>query len=289
LKRGQEAISVFHCLVSDGYFEALGIPIRRGRGFRDSDRPDTPTVTVVNEHLAQHFWPGQDPLGKRLRLNNGAGTLVEIVGIARNAKYLSITEAPTDFLYLPFAQNRQAQMTLVAESQSNDPAVLAPVFRRVVQDLDRNMPVFDARSMRDLYENRAIKSANLVNETVGSLATMGLVLAIVGLYGLVAFSVSRRTREFGIRMAVGAHCGGITRLVLKQALALGAVGVTAGFGIGIFACRAITSQVFVNGVPMGMLPPVGVAVLLILTTTVAAWLPARRAGRIDPMQALRDE
>jgi len=180
-------------------------------------------------------------------------------------------------------------MTLVAESQSNDPAVLAPVLRRVVQDLDRNTPVFDARSMRDLYENRAIKSPNLVNETVSSLAAMGLVLAIVGLYGLVAFSVSRRTREFGIRMAVGADCGGITRLVLKQALALGAVGVTAGFGIGIFACRAITSQVFVNGAPMGILPPVGVAVLLILTTTAAAWLPARRAGRIDPMQALRDE
>jgi predicted permease len=288
-RRGPESISVFHSLVSDGYFETLGIPILRGRGFRDSDRADTSAVAVVNEHLAQHFWPGQDPLGKRLRLKNGAGTLVEIVGIARNAKYFSITEAPTDFLYLPFAQNRQAQMTLVAESQSNDPAVLAPVFRRVVQDLDRNMPVFDARSMKDLYEDRAIKSPNLVNETVGSLAAMGLVLAVVGLYGLVAFSVSRRTREFGIRMAVGADCRGITRLVLKQALALGAVGVTAGFGAGIVACRAITSQVFVNGAPMGMLPPVGVAVLLILTTTTAAWLPARRAARIDPMQALRDE
>jgi predicted permease len=289
LKPGQEAISIFDSVVSDGYFETLGIPIVRGRGFRDSDRADTPAVAVVNEHLAQRFWPGQDPLGKRFHLHNGAGTRVEIVGIARNAKYISIIEAPTDFLYLPFVQNRQAQMTLVAESQSNDPAVLAPVFRRVVQDLDRNMPVFDARSMSDLYENRSIKSANLVSETVGSLAAMGLVLAIVGLCALVAFSVSRRKREFGIRLAVGADRGGVTRLVLKQALTLGAVGVTAGFGIGIFACRAITSQIFVNGMPMGMLPPVGVAVLLILTITAAAWLPARRAGRIDPMQALRDE
>jgi ABC-type antimicrobial peptide transport system permease subunit len=215
--------------------------------------------------------------------------LVEIVGIARTTKVLSISEAPLDFLYLPFTQNQQAQMSLIAESKSPDASTLAPVLRQVIQQIDRNMPVFDARSMKDLYENRAVKTPNMMAEIVAALGVMGLILTVIGLYGLVAYSVSRRTREIGIRMAIGADRHSVSRMVLKQGLLLGITGVTAGLVIGILACRTIASSAFMSLGDPGVRPFAAVSLLLILTTTAATYLPARRASRIDPMRALRDE
>ena len=194
-----------------------------------------------------------------------------------------------DFVYLPFTQNQQPQMSLVAESKSPDATVLVPVLRHVIQEIDRNLPVFDARSMKDLYDNRAVKGSTLICEVVATLGFMGLILAVVGLYGLVSYSVSRRTREIGIRMAIGADRQSVSRMVLKQGLMLGLGGVAAGLVIGLFAARAIASMPFMSAGTPGVLPFAAVSLLLILTTVGATWLPAKRAARIDPMRALREE
>lgn len=289
LPRGQESISVFHSVVSDGYFETMGVTIVKGRSFLESDRQNTTPVAVVNEQLARHYWPGQNPIGKRFHLRNANGPWVQIAGVARATKVLSITEAPLDFVYLPLAQNPQPQMTLIAESKSPDATTLAPVLRHTVQQIDRNMPVFDVRSMADLYENRAVKTPNMMASIVAILGFMGLILTIVGLYGLVAYSVSRRTREIGIRMAIGADRKSVSRMVLKQGFVLGIAGVSVGLVIGILACRAIASSAFMSLGNPGIKPFVAVSLLLILTTMGATYLPARRASHIDPMQALRDE
>ena len=289
MKSGQESLSVFHNIVSDGYFETMGVAIVRGRNFLKSDKAKTMAVAIVNEQIAHHYWPNQDAVGKLFHLQNAAGPLVQIVGIARTTKALSISELPLDFVYLPFAQNQRAQMSLIAESKSPDATTLAPVLRHVVQEIDRNMPVFDARSMKDLYENRAVKTPNMMAQIVAALGVMGLILTVIGLYGLVAYSVSRRTREIGIRMAIGADRQSVSRMVLKQGLLLGITGVTAGLVIGILACRAIASSAFMDLGDPGVRPFAAVSLLLILTTMGATYLPARRPSRIDPMRALRDE
>lgn len=289
LKRGQEAITVFDNVVSDGYFETMGIPMVEGRSFLESDRANTPAVAVVNDQFARHYWPNKNPLGKRFRLRSATGKPVEIVGVAKTTKYLSITEAPLDFVYLPFTQNQQAQMTLVAESKSPDATNVKPVVRRVIQQIDRDMPVFDARSMKDIYENSAVKTANILDEMVAALGLMGLILAVIGLYGLVAYSVSRRTREIGIRMAIGADRPRVLGMVLRRGLMLGLAGIAVGLPIGIFACNAISWIPFFSLGHVGVLPFAAVLLLLLLITAGATFLPARRASRIDPMRALREE
>ena len=193
LKRGEAAPTVFDTVVTPGYFETMAIPIQQGRPFLESDRADAPQVAVINEQFAHHYFPGQDPIGKRIHLNDQAGKLVQVVGVSRISKYLWITENKMDFVYLPLAQNPQSSMALVTQSKNMDPAALVPVLRQVVASLDRNMPIYDVRTMKSLYESRAVATPNIITRTVGGMGVMGLVLSIIGLYGVVSYSVSRRT------------------------------------------------------------------------------------------------
>jgi len=151
------------------------------------------------------------------------------------------------------------------------------------------MPVFDARSMKDLYNSRQVEAPNMIFEIVSALGIMGLILALIGLYGLVAYSVSRRTREIGIRMAIGADGTSVARMVLKLGLVLGVAGVAVGLAIGVPICKVIVSGTFLYFGPLNVVPFAAVSILLILTTMGAAYIPARRAARIDPMRALKDE
>jgi len=276
--------------VSDGYFRTMDTPIQKGRGFLESDREDTPLVAVVNEHMATHYWPNRDALGQRFHLGAATGPLIEIVGIARKAKYAWIAEPPMDFVYLPFRQHPRSQMSLVVESNAPDAASLGPVLRGVVHSLDPDMPVFDVRTMREFFTLRAVRSSNIIIQVVGGMGLLGLLLAVVGLYGLVAYSVSRRTREIGIRMAIGADRGKVVWMVLRQGLELGVAGVAVGLVLSFFACRMATSVfslVALNGVDPLIF--VVLPLLLLLVTVLATWAPARRASLIDPMRALRDE
>jgi macrolide transport system ATP-binding/permease protein len=290
LPRGEQAIAVFNYFVSDGFFDTVGVPILRGRGITESDRADTPLVAVVNEHMANHFWPKQDALGKRFHLHSSTGPLVQVVGIARNAKYFWIAEPPLDFMYLPYTQDKRPAMTVIAESTAPDAATLAPVLRDVVRSIDPSMPVSNTRTMQDYYEQRAVKTPNIITQSVAGLGSMGLILAMVGLYGLIAYSVSRRSREIGIRMAIGANRPKVIRMVLRQGFVLGAIGVAVGLILSFFACRAVTTVAWVatfNHLDYRLFPAVAAPVLLV--TLLAAFVPARRASLIDPMRALREE
>ena len=290
LRPGEQAFTTFDSYLSEDYFGTMGIRIVEGRGFLDADAADAPLVAVVNEHMAAHYWPKQDAVGKRFHLRNTTGPLVEIVGVAKQSKYFFIAEPTLDFLYLPFRQHTRFRLTLVAESNAADAASIGPVVREVVRGLDADMPVFDVRTMQDMYEQRAVKVPSLLAETVGGMGLMGLVLAAIGLYGLVAYSVSRRTREIGIRMAIGADRRKVVWMVLAQGLTLGGAGAAAGLLVSFFACRLLTSALWfftfnhVNPWAFAAIPA-----LLLAITTLATLGPAQRASRVDPMRALRDE
>ena len=286
--RGKKAPAELGSYVSDGYFETMGVPILAGRGFLESDRLNAPLVAVVNQHAAEHYWPAGDAIGKRFHLTSPTGPLVQIVGIARSSKVIWIAEPPLDFVYLPFRQHPRSVMTLLTGTDAANAAPIAPVIRDAVRKIDPDMPAFDLRTMRDFYNQRAIKTSTILVQVVAGLGFMGLILAVVGLYGLVAYSVSRRTREIGIRMAIGADSRTVVWMVLQQGLQLGLSGVAVGLVLSIFACRVATST-FVTIDRIDPLIFVVLPLTLLIVTLLATYAPARRASLIDPMCALRDE
>ena len=261
----------------------------RGRGFLKTDDADAPQVAVVNAQFAKHYWPGKDALGKRFHLHNANGPLVEIVGIAKTGKYVWISEPPLDFIYLPSMQHENAALTVVAESSAPDAATLAPVLRDVVRKIDPSMPVGGARTMQNFFEQRAVKTNNILVEITAGMGLLGLALAMIGLYALVAYSVSRRSREIGIRMAIGADRQGVLRMVLRQGLMLGSIGVGAGLILSYLACRGLGAVLWTAAGRMNYAILPAIAAPLLLVTLLAAYVPARRASLIDPMRALRDE
>jgi len=289
LPRNEQSIDTYCAYVSEGFFETMRIPILRGRALVETDRENAPLVAVVNEHMANHYWKG-NALGKRFQLEKPGEGLVEIVGIAKGAKYLWIGEAPLDFVYFPYRQQAHFTLTLVSESAAQDAASIAPAVRQVVRGLDPDMPVFDTRTMQDLYTQRAVKTTDSLAQTTAAMGVMGMILATVGLYGLVAYSVSRRTREIGIRMALGADRRAVLRMVLRQGLWLGLAGVAAGLVVAYYACGAVTSAIslfsFNRAHPLIFIT---IPLLLLAITVLAAWEPARRASLVDPLTSLRDE
>ena len=283
--RGKDSEDVFCSRVDEDYFDTMAIPILQGRPFRATDTATSPHVGIVNEELAKQYWPGKDPIGKRFRLDHN-GPLVQIVGVAKTSKYLWFAEPPTDYLYLPVAQNPRAKLTLLAQS-FGDPAALVAPLREVVRGLDTNQPIFDVRTMEDLYQKRAVSNPNMIIGTIGAMGLIGLVLALVGLYGLVAYTAGRRTREIGIRMAIGAQRTTVLRMVMRQGLRLSLTGIAVGIALGAGAEHAVNAIFSATGTDWGMY--VLVAPLLLAVTLLAAYVPARRASRVDPVRALRYE
>jgi putative ABC transport system permease protein len=283
---GKDNVVVFMSRVDERYFDVMNIPLLRGRNFTVNDDANAPKVAIVNEQLAKHYWPNQDPIGKRLRTVDQHDEPIEVVGLAKMSKYLFIAEPPTEFVYFPYRQKTQTQIAIVAHA-AGDPASLAGPLREVVHRLDANMPMFNVRTMEALYRMRAISIFNVLIGTVASLGLMGLGLAIVGLYGLVAFAVSRRTREIGIRMAIGANQRDVLRLVLRQGVLLAAVGLGAGLVASVGAGRLLNAAFGDNERDFGAL--LLVIPIVASVTSLAAYIPARRAVRIDPTRALRQE
>jgi predicted permease len=289
LPRGEQAIATLGTYVSEGYFQTMNIPIVHGRDLRQSDGVDAPPVAVINEHMASHFWKG-DAVGQRFHLDNAEGPLVQVVGVARQSKLMWIAEPPLDFVYLPFRQYPSSRLSLVAESKALDAGGLGTVLRDVVRKLDPDMPLFDLRTMQDLYTQRGVETSNLILQVVAAMGVMGMILAAVGLYGLVAYAVSRRTTEIGIRMALGADRQAVVWMVLRQGLRLGAAGVVVGLALAIYVCRAVGSTLafFAFG-RVNYLVYLGIPLLLLTVTVFASWAPARRASRVDPLTSLRNE
>ena len=273
--------------VDEGYFETIGVPILRGRGFRSSDDSGAPRVAVVNEHFAQHYWPGADALGKRFRLGGRAGEPVEVVGVAQNIHYGDTFSGRTDFLYMPVAQHPVARLVLMVRSDGDALQLLDPI-QDVVRSLDPNMPMLRTMSYAELYRYSVVVGPGVAIKLVGTLGAVALLLAIAGLYGLVSYNVSRRTREIGIRMAIGARPRDVLRLVMGRGLALVAIGTVFGIAMGFGVERAMNSMLFHAG-GTDLLVYAVVVPTMVLVTMLAAWVPARRAARIAPTLALRYE
>ena len=284
--KGKESVDVMASTVNENYFDVMRIPLVSGRAFRVTDTADAPRVAIVNEELAKHYWPDQNPVGKRFRLDDRKGPLFQIVGVAKTTKYLWFAEPPTEFLYLPLAQHPRQRITLLAESYA-DPASLLVPLREVVRGMDANQPIFDVRTMENLYQVRAISNPNMIVGTVGAMGLVGLILALVGLYGLVAYSAGRRTREIGIRMAIGAERSTVLRMVMRQGLRLSLIGIGIGLVAGFGVERVLNAIFSSSGTDWRMY--VLVAPALLAVTLLAAYVPARRASRVDPMKALRYE
>jgi predicted permease len=288
MPRDRETFTSTLDTVDERYFETMAIPILRGRGFRASDTADAPRVAVVNEQFAKHYWPTSDPVGKYIRLESSIGTPMEIVGVAQTIKYFQNTaERPIDFVYMPLAQHPVARMTLMLRS-SGDPLQLFQSVKDVVRNLDPNLPLLHTMSYEDFYLNQAVNGPRIAMKLVGAMGVVGLLLAIAGLYGLVAYNVSRRTREIGIRIALGAASSDVLRLVMGKGLVLVGVGTLIGLVMGFGVERLMNSMLF-NAGGVDVLAYATVVPSLFLVTMLAAYVPARRASRIEPTQALRYE
>jgi predicted permease len=285
--KGQNAESLFANIVDQYYFDTMNISIPRGRKFTADDRDGSARVAIVNEEFAKTYWPNQDPLGKRFHLNDAKGPMLEIVGVTKTAKYLFPSETPTKFLYLPFAQNPSNQMLLLVETSADPTPAIAQV-REVVRGIDSNQPVFNVRTLSDFFQQRAVAVPLMIAELTSTLGLLGLTLALIGLYGLIAYSVSRRTQEIGIRMAIGADSRSVLAMIIRQGLMLSLLGIAVG-GVATIA----VAKVLVAGLAgLGAMSPVtfvAVPILLVFVTLAACYIPARRASMVDPMVALHDE
>ena len=284
-RSGKEGVNVKSSTVDESYFGTIGVRLLKGRSFRIADGARDPQVAVVNQELVKRFWPGQDPIGKRFRLGDLNGPWIEVVGVAKTGNYGSIGESPKPFLYLPLAQHPQMQMTLLAESFGDPRELLVPL-RGVVRELNPNQPVYDVRTMEDFYRKR-VSVAFTIIQTVGIMGQMGMLLALFGLYGLVASMVNRRTREIGIRLAIGATPGAVLRLFLRQGLRP----VLSGLGVGLvmsIASGRVLRAMFPGSRP-GNDTYLMVALAMLAASILAVYIPARGASRVDPMTTLRNE
>ena len=285
--KGQVNASILASTVDENYFDLMHTTIVRGRAFLASDKEGAPLVAIVNAQFAKEYWPNQDPIGKRLRIDSKKDEWLQVVGETITGKYIFVGEPPTPAIYLPFAQNQRKRMVLFTETLG-DPAVAAAPLREVVHTLDPNQPIFNVRTLQDFYQIRAISVTRMIVEVVGAMGASGLALALIGLYGLVAYSVAQRTREIGVRMAIGAARADVLRMILRQGFILAVVGIGVGGLISVAVSRALTAGLIGLGSP-NPATYILVPAILLLVTLASCYVPAFRASRVDPMVALRYE
>ncbi len=281
----EEGTEVGFSAVTPGFFGTLRVPVLRGRTFAEADRAGTPAVAVVSREAARRLWPGQDPLGRRISTGGPAGPWAEVVGVVDDLQAGRLGEAPSPFVYFPHAQSFSAGANLLVRT-SGDPGAALGAVRRELRALDPDLPLMGATELRTMI---AVQTPQrLIATFLSAFGAVGLVLAAVGLYGVVAYLVARRTHEIGIRVALGAVRRDVVGLVLRQGVGLAAAGVAVGSLLAALAMQPLAS--FLPGVaPLDPLTFAGVAILLSAVTLLACWVPAVRAARVDPIQALRTE
>lgn len=286
-QRGDGSAVVLQNVVTPGYFRTMSILLLEGRDFEDRDTESSAGVAIINEAFAQKFWPGQEPMGRRIRLEQ-LGSWAQVVGVARNTVLLLPVEAPRPCIYLPLTQHFVSDMTLVLQA-SGDLIHSARMVREEVRKLDSGLPVYNIKTMDVHLRNTPILSlAHLAARLSAIFGALALALAIAGLYGLVSHTVSQRTHEIGIRIALGARTGQVLRMVIAQGLKLVLAGVAFGL-CGAFAFSRLLSSLLFNlrGSESALI--LGVSVVLVLATVFAAYIPARRATKVSPAGALRFE
>ncbi len=272
-------------IVDVGYFDTFGVSILRGRDFTLADREDSVPVAIINETMAERFWPDQDPLGKRFRFY-GNDYYREVVGIAETVKYVTLAEDPRACAYTPMRQNYSDSMVLYVRSEADPAAALAAV-QHEVRDMDPEVPVTFPSTVREVMD-QSLLGRKLAAALLGVMGILALALASVGLYGVMAHSVNQRNREIGLRMALGARQPEVLTLILKQSMTLVGIGLGIGLAVTLAVSRSIESLLY--GVhPADPLTFASISVIMLAVALVASFFPAHRASRVDPLVALRYE
>jgi predicted permease len=281
-----QGVDVFYATVSPGFFATLGIPLVAGRDFAAGDRAGSNAVAIVNETLARRFWPGESPLGRRLAVAGKPSESYEVVGVARDGKYVSLTEPATPYAYFPLAQGAHFNETTVLVRADRGVSLAAPM-RAAARELDPALPLFQVETLADsLRRNASFRREGTL--FVAAFGALALVLAGVGLYGVVAFAVGERRREIGVRMALGARRADVVSLFVRRGARLAAIGVAVGLVASLAVTRLLASMLF-GVTPTDLSALAGAAALLAAIALLASAIPARRASRIDPASALRAE
>jgi len=277
-----------YTVVGHDFIETVGVLLREGRGLRETDDEDAPKVAVVNRAMAEQLWPDGDAVGKRFRFGRD-GDWIEVVGVAADGRYVMLAEPKRPYFYLPLGQHDSSAMTLVVHT-ATEPTALTTAVRQEVAALDPDLPIYNVKSMDEHINTSVFGLMPLrMGAFLASLQGMvGLLLAVMGLYAVVSYSVSQRTREIGLRMALGARRTQVLRLVARQGIVFTAVGILVGLVIAV-GVGLVLSQVLFGVKPVDLGVYGAVTGLLVLVAAVACYLPARRATRVDPMEALRCE
>jgi macrolide transport system ATP-binding/permease protein len=278
---------VLNNTVGPKHFETLKVPLLAGRDFNERDGKDAPKVVIINETLARRLWPNEDPLGKRLTIGRKEDRpLWEVIGVARDGKYRTLGETPKPYMYFHLPQDYEAGMTLLIRT-ANDPKSLTPAVREVVRNLDSRLPIYGVMTLQE-HMGYALMWTRMGAKLSTTFGLLALLLAATGLYSLMAYSVGQRTREIGIRMALGAQRGDVLRLVAVQGMRLAVAGIVVGIPLAFVLTRVMSGLLY--GVSAAdPLIFIVVPVLLGAVALLACYIPARRATRVDPMIALRYE
>ncbi|HWI20301.1 MAG TPA: FtsX-like permease family protein [Vicinamibacterales bacterium] len=288
----QDRLTLQVRLITPDYFKTMGIPVVRGRGVTASDRLGSELVVLLNQPAADRIWPGQDALGHSLELGTrmgqgGARAGGRVVGIAGDVREHGPAAPVAPTIYLAHAQFPDDSMTIVAKARNGDPASLVEPMRALLQELDADVPMFAVRSMEQVSAI-AVAQPRLYLVLIASFAGTAMLLSAIGLYGVLVYAVGQRTREIGIRLALGAKRSEVLRMVIAQAGRLAISGIAIGLALAVVASRALRSQLF-EIAPTDVVTYAVVGAGLLVVALVASWIPARRAARIDPLVALRHD
>jgi putative ABC transport system permease protein len=279
------------CIHRMGYFETTGIRVVRGRDFDERDTAESTKVIIINETLARRYFAGQDPIGRRMTLNDENpkeedwATIVGVVGDTK-PRELDLTSSPVPEMYMPFAQQPESETALMIRT-ANNPESIAAAVRNEVRGLDKTQLVYDVRTLESVM-SEAVVTPRFRTSLLGVFAVVALILAMVGIYGVMSYAVTQRTHEIGIRMALGARAVDVLKLIVKNGMAPVLLGVTLGLGAAIGLTRLMASFLF-GVTPTDALTFATVSVGLALVALIACCIPARRATKVDPLVALRYE
>jgi putative ABC transport system permease protein len=283
-KDPNQQVTALNPSISHDYLRAMGIKLVRGRRFTDQETKKPQSTVIINEAFEREYFPGEDALGKRLIIDMGESVTCEIVGITRNIKQFSLESQSPPTMYLPSLN--VVRPNLVVRT-AGDPLAMASAVRTAVQSLDKDQPLANLRSMDQILYS-SVAEPRFRTTLLGAFAALALALAGVGIYGVMSYTVARRTHEIGIRMALGASSGDTLRLVVGRGMTLALIGVGVGLGAAFGLTRLLSTLLF--GVsPTDPMTFAAITVLLTSVAGVACYLPARRATRLDPMSALRCE
>ena len=285
-QRGGESTSINRLVVSPNFFETVGIPMIGGRGFTPRDTQGAPEVAIINEAAARRYFPNENPIGKRFGGSPEESGEIEVVGILRDARYSSVREAPPPTMYVPFLQGRPGSAVFAVRT-AGDPAGLMGAIREAVRQVDPNLPLMDVFTQLEQVERRLVQEKVLA-QAYALFGGLAVVLASVGLFGLMSYSVARRTNEIGIRMALGAQPFDVMRLLMGESLILVGAGIVIGLGAALAASRFVASLLF-GLAPNDFVTMLLAVALMVVVSAFAGFLPARRASRVDPMVALHYE